>query len=173
MKDQSIYLETASYFHYYFDLVETNDLVLELQKSKHSTIDFIQSIPKEKEDYAYSDGKWTIKEVFRHIIDSERVYAYRAFRFSRFDNTELAGFDENKYIENVNSIHFSLKDLLLEYVNLRDSTINLFETMTDQMLDFKGTANNMKTSARILGYMTVGHNIHHYNFIKKHYLGSE
>jgi len=173
MNDQSIYQDAPSYFHYYFDLVQTNDLNYELQKNKQATIDFIQSIPLGKEDYAYQKGKWTIKEVIRHIVDTERVFAYRAFRFSRFDSTELAGFDENHYINNVKDINFDINDLLSEFVNLRSSTVNLFETMTDQMLDFKGTANNNKVSARALGFMIIGHNLHHCNFVSTHYLDND
>jgi len=106
----------------------------------------------------------------RHIIDCERVYAYRAFRFSRFDDTELPGFDENQYIIHSQKIQSDLQSLKDEYSNIRESTLNLFKPMTENMLDFKGTANTAGFTARGLGYMTVGHNIHHCNFIKTHYL---
>jgi hypothetical protein len=170
MTDKSIYKDAPDYCHYFFDLVQSNDLISELHKSKQTTHDFILSIPFGKENYTYSENKWTIKEVLRHIIDSERVYAYRALRFSRFDNTELPGFDENEYIKSVKNIKYNLKDLLIEYLNVRDASINLFNFLTDEMLDFKGIANKVNYTARTLGFMSVGHNIHHCNFIKTKYL---
>jgi hypothetical protein len=164
------YSDAPQYCHYYFDLVEQDNLIDALKKSYEETLTLIASIPKEKENYSYAAGKWTTKEVLRHIIDCERVYAYRAFRFSRFDNLELAGFDENQYITNSQEIEWDLLTLKDEYSNVRKSTLNLFMPMTEKMLDFKGTANKVNFTARGLACMTVGHNIHHCNFIKTHYL---
>jgi len=173
MTDKTIYKDAPDYCHYFFDLIGTNDLISELQKSKQITQDFILTIPEEKGNYAYSENKWTIKEVLRHIIDCERIYTYRALRFSRFDDTELAGFDENDYIANVKNIKFSLSDLLTEYTEVRNATISLFKSMTDEMLDFKGKANNAYFTPRAIGFMTAGHNIHHCNFILTKYLNDK
>lgn len=170
MKDKSFYKDAPAYCHYFFDLVETGNLVLELEESKKLTQDFLSQVPVDKENYRYDENKWTIKEVVRHIIDCERVYVYRAFRFSRFDATELAGFDEDRYIDKVKSIHFSMADLLEEYLHLRNATISLYKTMSDEMLDFKGRANNANHTARTMGIMAVGHNLHHIQFIKNKYL---
>lgn len=170
MKDKTIYRDAPNYCHYFFDLVETNDLLIELENSCKLTLELFKLITSEKENFSYQPKKWTINEVLRHIIDCERVYSYRALRFSRFDNTELAGFDENKYIENMIGIVQNLDDLKDEYVNVRKATIALFKTMTHEMLDFKGTANKVSFTARTLGFMTVGHNLHHSNFIKTKYL---
>ena len=106
----------------------------------------------------------------KHIIDCERIYTYRALRFSRFDNTELAGFDENEYTANVKKIKYHLKDLLDEYINVRNASMNLFKNMTEEMLNFKGKANNAYFTPRTIGFMTAGHNVHHCNFIKTYYL---
>jgi len=92
---------------------------------------------------------------------------------SRFDNTELAGFDENKYVDNFKVTKQNLEELENEFENVRKSTISLFQTMTDEMLDFKGTANKVAFTARALGFMTVGHNLHHCNFIKTKYLSKQ
>ncbi|MBK7559373.1 MAG: DinB family protein [Chitinophagaceae bacterium] len=164
------YSDAPKYCHYYFDLVTENNLLDALQNSYKETLTLIASIPTEKENYSYAERKWTTKDVLRHIIDCERVYAYRAFRFSRFDDTELPGFDENQYIIHSQKIQSDLQSLKDEYSNIRESTLNLFKPMTENMLDFKGTANTAGFTARGLGYMTVGHNIHHCNFIKTHYL---
>lgn len=164
--------DSPTYCHYYIDLVQSNDLVHELIEVKNKTIDLIASIPKELETYSYAPGKWSIKEVIRHIIDCERVYNYRAFRFSRFDSTELAGFDEKMYVDNSNDLNYMLSDLTEEYVYVRNASISLYTHLTKERLDFKGISNKAVFTARSLGYMTVGHNIHHANFIYTHYLKS-
>lgn len=173
MTDKTIYRDAPQYCHYFFDLVQTDDLLTELEKSYHLTQELFSLIIPEKENYSYQPNKWTTKEVIRHIIDCERVYTYRALRFSRFDNTELSGFDENKYIDGIKNIEQNFTDLKDEFENVRKSTIALFKTMTKEMLDFKGTANKVVFTARTLGFMTVGHNIHHCNFIKTNYLNGQ
>lgn len=161
---------TPDYCRYYLDLVETGDLISELEKTKQHTLELFDRIRPENENFSYQSGKWTTKEVLRHIVDCERIYSYRAFRFSRFDETELAGFDEGMYIANLNSSLLNLSGLKEDYLSVRSSTISLFKGMTDEMLDFKGTANQGVFSARALGYMCVGHNIHHCNMLKERYL---
>ncbi len=164
------YSEVPKYFHPFIELVKGNDLVAALISSQEMTIELFRSIPLTKENDSYAVNKWSIKEVLRHIIDCERVYTYRAFRFSRFDQTELAGFDEERYINEVSVLSFSLTDLLQEYDAVRKATIGLFRFMNEKMLDFQGTANGFNMTARALGYLTVGHNIHHNNFIIEKYL---
>jgi hypothetical protein len=170
MIDKTIYKDAPPYCSYFFDLVQTDDLLSELEKSYQMTLELFRLITPEKENYSYLPNKWTTKEVIRHIIDCERVYAYRALRFSRLDNTELSGFDENLYIERLIRVEQHLTDLSEEYENVRKSTISLFKNMTNEMLDFRGTANKVVFTARTLGFMTIGHNVHHCNFIRANYL---
>lgn len=170
MRDKRYYQDAPPYCHYFFDLIPTEDLLSELDKSLQSTIALIGQIIPEKENYSYQSNKWTTKEVIRHIIDCERIYTYRALRFSRFDDTELRGFDEDMYIANLKALEENLRDLEEEFLYLRKSTIALFKSMTEEMLDFRGIANEVIYSPRTLGYMTVGHNLHHCNFIRTHYL---
>ena len=172
MTNKTIYKDAPPYCHYFFDLVKTDDLQFELQKTKQLTQDLLGLITSENENYSYQSNKWTTKEIVRHIIDCERVFTYRALRFSRFDNTELAGFDENQYIDKIKGIEQNLNDLKEEYENVRKSTIALFKNMTNEMLDNQGTANKGIFTARTLGFMTVGHNLHHCNFIKANYLNN-
>lgn len=164
------YTDAPSYCHYFFDLVKSDDLIGELQYAQQKTLQLIRSIPESKSDYRYAIDKWSVKEVLRHIIDCERVYTYRAFRFSRFDDTELSGFDENNYILFTEDIDVTLDDIAAEYKAVRDATIRLFAPMTKEMLDFKGMANKVGFTARGLGFMAVGHNIHHCNFLRTRYL---
>lgn len=169
MTNKSIYKDAPPYCHYFFDLVKTDNLLAELELSKQTTLDIFELINPVKENYAYEPNKWTTKEVIRHIIDCERVYTYRALRFSRFDDTELAGFDEDKYIAQIKSINHNLADLRNEYLAVRNASISLFKAMDHDMLDFKGRANNAYFTARAIGFMTVGHNLHHCNIIKTRY----
>lgn len=164
------YNDAPAYTHFFMNLVQEEDLIEALRKTHQQTLEFIASIPTEKEDYKYEENKWTIKQVFAHIIDCERVYSYRAFRFSRFDATELASFDQNKYADHILSSSKSLKEMLAEYNHIRQATIALFSDMTNEMLDFKGKANNVDFTARGLGFMAVGHNLHHCNVIREKYL---
>lgn len=158
------------YFVYYTGLVKENDLVQALSHCREHTLDLFSSVPVEKENYAYAPGKWTVKQLLSHLIDTERIFAYRALRFSRMDSTELPGYDENLFAANSNTENLMLERLLEEYRAVRKSTLSLFEAMNDEMLDFKGTANGMQCTARALGYMIVGHEIHHCKVLKERYL---
>lgn len=170
MIDKTIYLDAPNYCHYYFDLVETNNLLIELERSKQITQQLFGQITAEMESFKYEPTKWTTNEIIRHIIDCERVYTYRALRFSRFDKAELSGFNESKYIESIKGNELKLPDLEDEFINVRKSTIALFKVMTNEMLDFKGIANKVEFTARALGFMTIGHNLHHCNIIRTKYL---
>ncbi|MDP1676281.1 MAG: DinB family protein [Bacteroidota bacterium] len=169
MINKEIYKDAPEYCYYFFDLVQTNNLLSELEKSKELTLNIFNLITSELENYSYETNKWTIKEVLRHIIDMERIFQYRAFRFSRFDNTELSSVEENDYIKNVKQNEIKLSDLKEDYLAVRNSTINLYKNMTEKMLDFKGTANGQAFTSRTLGFAMVGHNLHHINFVKTKY----
>jgi len=170
VNDIELYKSSPEYFHYYFNLINTNDIVDALVKSKNQTFDLFESINEEKENYSYGAGKWTTKEVIRHIIDTERIFAYRALRFSRFDKTELPGFDENAYVDSMKLIAQDFGALTEEYLIVRDSSISLFKSMTNEMLDFLGTANKVKVSTKAIGFMIAGHNLHHCNFLMEKYI---
>jgi uncharacterized damage-inducible protein DinB len=173
MNIPSLYASSPVYCHYYFDLVQTDDLLAELSSDLDKTIEFFKSIPTEKEHFAYQEGKWTITQLLRHIIDCERIFAYRALRFARFDDTNLAGFDEDFYMAGLLSKKENLDILIEEFISVRNATISLFETFTDEMLDFHGTANNLKVSARAIGFCVVGHNMHHREVLNQRYFRSD
>ncbi len=162
--------DTPAYFRGYIDLVPENNLLDALDKNLNNTIYLFENVSEEKENFAYAEGKWTIKEVLNHIIDTERIFAYRALRFSRLDETDLPGYDENLFTENANVSHRSLQHLIEEFRVIRKSTHYLFEAMTNEMLDFVGTANKSRSSARALGFMIIGHAIHHNHVLKERYL---
>lgn len=147
----------------------TDNLVLALQESKAHCLRVFSRISPEKENYAYAPGKWTTKEVLRHIIETDRILSYRALRFSRFDANPLPGFNENAYIENTRDMQYSMQSLLNEFESLRESIIQMYLPMTDEMLQFKGTANGLQYSALALGFMVSGHTLHHCKVLQERY----
>lgn len=173
MTRQIIYQNAPKYYHNYLDLVPSSDLMKELRKSKDTTLELIKKIRPDEEDFAYQTKKWTLKQVIKHIIDCERIFAYRAFRFSRFDSTELYGFDENKYIAAIQEKPLFLSELSKEYQSVRNATIDLYKNMDDDMLSFVGKASQDNFTARAIGYITVGHNLHHCRIITERYLNHE
>jgi hypothetical protein len=173
MKNKAIYKDAPEYSSYYFDLIQSDDLFYEFEKSKELTLSIFKLISPELENYSYQLNKWTTKEVLRHIIDMERIFAYRAFRFSRFDDTELSGVEENDYIEKVKQTDIKVSDLQEEYLAVRNSTVLIYRNIKTEMLDFKGTANKQTYTARTLGFAMIGHNIHHCNYIKTKYLNQK
>lgn len=164
------YNDFPPYCRHYFDLVAEDDLMEALKNSRDHTLKFISEIPAAKENFSYAENKWTVKQVLSHIIDCERIYAYRALRFSRKDNTELPGFDEDLFAANANASGRNLQDLAEEYKSVRGSTIFLFEHMTEEMLGFKGMANKLWLTPCAIGFLAAGHNIHHCKIIKERYL---
>jgi uncharacterized damage-inducible protein DinB len=164
--------EAPAYYYKYFELVQETDLMEALKNSGEYSEKFFAAIPLEKENYRYAEGKWTVKEVIGHIIDTERIFGYRAMCFSRKDNTELPGFDEGLYAPNANAGNRSLEDMIEEYRAVRQASISLFKYLTEEMLSFHGKANKMEVNARSIGWMIVGHNMHHCKVIGERYLAN-
>lgn len=163
--------EFAEYYVNYINQVKCLDIVESLEENLDEFVDFIQdNIPETKYLYRYQPEKWSIQEVIQHIIDAERIFAYRALRIARFDSTPLHGFEENDYVRVCDADHRSMEDLLQEFVLVRKSNIKLFESFSDEMLIHKGTASNHPISVRALGYIIAGHCIHHQKVIKERYL---
>jgi uncharacterized damage-inducible protein DinB len=158
------------YYTRYVDLVKNDDLLEVLRTSNDTTLALIAGIPEEKGTFAYASGKWTIKELLCHIMDAERIFAYRALRFARNDSTNLHGFEENDYAPQANAHGRTLKQLATELKNLRSTTIDLFASLTPEMLQRKGTANNTLVSVVNLGYIIAGHETHHRNVLNERYL---
>lgn len=170
MQDKSLYATAPAYYTYYFDLVTSNDLIHELQKNNVQVVDFLDSFPDEKWHYRYAARKWTAAEVVRHIIETERVFAYRALRFSRHDATPLPGFNENEFIDHLSHVEFNREDMKRDFQFVRQATVSLFQSMNRDMLSFMGNANGLSISAEMLGFMIVGHTMHHIGIIEERYL---
>lgn len=154
----------------YIKALDNVDLLEELEISLHDFIKFVQNIPLDKFDYRYAEGKWTIKEIIQHIIDAERIFAYRALRISRNDQTPLPGFDENDYVDNTSGNNRSIQELLTEFSAVRHSNLLLFKSFSDEQLTRMGIASNHPVSARALGFLIIGHQKHHQRVFQERYL---
>lgn len=163
--------EYASYYTNYINQVsEEYTLIEELEISLHRFIKFVQDIPMDKFDYRYAEGKWTIKDIIQHIIDAERIFAYRALRFARNDTTELPGFEENDFVDEAHADKRSIMELLTELSSVRHSTLLLFKTFSDEQLIRIGIASNNPMSVRALGFIIIGHQNHHQRIFEERYL---
>ncbi|MFZ6000430.1 MAG: DinB family protein [Bacteroidota bacterium] len=158
------------FYKNYVKLIEETDVLQALRLSGARTQLLVHSIPEAKADYRYADGKWTVREVLAHMIDAERIFAYRALRFARNDKTPLSGWDENEYAPYLNASGRSLKKLGDEMVHLCATTVDLFESFTEDMLARKGVANNNEMTVLVLGLVTAGHEAHHRKILAERYL---
>lgn len=158
------------YYWTYIDLIAGEDLVAALSSNIAEALAVGRSISPEMEEYRYAPGKWSIKQVYSHLTDTERVMAYRALCFSRGDTSELPGFSEDDYAAAAHTEARTLADILNELHLVRQSTIALYQSMNDKMLDTKGIANKISTNPRAIGYMIAGHQLHHINILKERYL---
>lgn len=161
--------------HYknYVKQIEETDLIQALRISGHRMLELVHFIKEEKADYRYAEGKWTVREVLCHIIDAERIFAYRAMRFARNDKSILAPFDENEYAGQANASGRSLKKIADEMAHLRVSTIDLFNSFTPEMLVHKGTGNYSELSVVAIGFIIAGHETHHRKILMERYLSAK
>ena len=164
-------IEYASYYgNYIAQVSEEYTLVEELEISVHRMVKFVQNIPLDKFDYRYAEGKWTIKDIIQHLIDAERIFAYRALRFARNDKTALASFDENNYADCANATKRSIQDLLSELLVVRQATLSLYKSFSEEQLLKTGIASNNPMSVRALGFVIIGHQNHHQRVFEERYL---
>lgn len=162
--------EYADFYKSYIQALEDVELIEELEISLHDFIRFVQNIPMDKFDYRYAEGKWTIKEIIQHLIDSERVFSYRALRISRNDKTPLPGFDENEYVANSNGNKRNLQGLLTELAVVRQATLSLFNSFSQEQLQHVGIASENEISVRAIGFIIIGHQKHHQKIFSERYL---
>jgi uncharacterized damage-inducible protein DinB len=158
------------YFYNYIRLVENEDLKTILKNQLPESLAFFNSIPKEKYDYKYAEGKWSIKEALQHIIDTERVFTYRSLAFSRKDTNILPSFDDKSYAANANGSRREWNDLVDEFTAVRNATQLLFNSFSTEQLDSLGKASDYEMNAKAMGYTIAGHLAHHINVIKERYL---
>lgn len=162
--------KVPEFYQTYFKQIGNSELVPLLLQSGDHMMELLKSINDEKALYRYADDKWSIKDVVQHMIDSERVFVYRAMRFARNDKTELSGFDQDDYVLEANADHRTVHQLLTEFMNLRASTIDFFSSLSKEYRDRVGKSNGVEMSVEMLGYIISGHLLHHISIIEERYL---
>ncbi|WP_317896631.1 DinB family protein [Aurantibacillus circumpalustris] len=159
-----------SYYDYYNELVKENDLLAAFDSGWLEVQKVVSTISKEKESLAYAEGKWTIKQVIIHLIDTERIFTYRALRFARKDPQQVLSYDEDDYAAAAELDNRTLSDLIQEFETVRKASISLYKTFSEETMLRSGLTAIGSASVISLGYMTCGHALHHLNVIKERYL---
>lgn len=164
-------MEFDKYYKRYIDKLSGDvNLVDGFKIGCKNAVNFFESIPSEKIEYRYASEKWTVKEIFQHLIDTERIFMYRCFRIARNDKTPLAGFNQEIYIEPSNANNKTTTELLEEFKAVRNNSISLLSSLTDNNLEYIGNANGSSMSARAAAFIIIGHEIWHMEIIKEKYL---
>jgi len=158
------------YFDYYINLVKEDNLIDALEKNKTEFLELLASISSEKENHIYAPGKWTAMQVINHIIDTERIFSYRALRFARGDNQLLKSYDENSYADNAHLKNSNITLLRDEFNAVRISSILLFKQLSEHELRLVGNVESGKTTVLSIGFVICGHTLHHASVIKERYL---
>jgi hypothetical protein len=163
-------LVVPEFYQGYVNALTEDELMPALQHNAQAFTEFLRSIPLDKIDYAYAPGKWTIRQLFQHVIDTERVFVYRALSFARKDSAHLPGFDEQAWAATTFSMQRKWDDMIREFAALREATILFFASLDQAQLQQTGTANNSVISVGSLGFICAGHVAHHMRVIKERYL---
>ena len=162
--------EFAPYYNNYVSLITDEPITTVLEGQPGELSRLISGLPEEKGTYAYAEGKWTIKELLSHLIDGERIFAYRVLRISRGDKTPIEGFEQDGYIATSNANNRSFAELLEEFGLLRKANVLLVKNLSDESSRLMGTASDNPVSARALVYIMAGHVRHHQNILNERYL---
>jgi uncharacterized damage-inducible protein DinB len=155
-------------FPYYIELLRSADY--KQLFSSPATFLLLEKISEEQANYQYAPGKWSIKQIVGHITDHERIMTYRALRFSRKDNTQLPGYDQNLFVDNSRFNELSFQQLLSDFKNVRAATNSFIDSLSEFQLGLKGFAWKYELTVEEFLKATVGHEIHHINIIKDRYL---
>ena len=162
--------ESSEYFKRYINLVETENIVAALKKQLTDIEQFFREWPRNKWDHTYAPGKWTIRELLIHMMDAERILAYRALRIARNDATSLPGFDQDEFTPFMNAANRSAESIMSEYRAVRMATIALFENLDDAASSRIGTASNAPASPLAMAFVIAGHELHHMHVIREKYI---
>lgn len=158
------------YFQGYINLVEANSIHEAIEKYSFQISNFFGGINENKADYSYAEGKWSLKEMLQHIIDTERIFAYRVVSLARGEKNPLPGFDENEYAANSEANNREWKSLLNEFYACRTSTDLLLKSLSPNQLSQSGITNGKPNTTVAIGFVIFGHILHHINIIKDRYL---
>lgn len=160
----------STYYETYIKLIEGDDILRILNDQSKKTQDILNSFSEHKGNYRYADGKWTVKEIVGHLMDSERVFAYRAMCIARGEKKSLPGFEQDDYVKEGNFNRRELFDLNYEFRLLRESNLLLFRSFTPEMLKLKGFANETSVTVLAILFIIAGHEKHHMKVLREKYM---
>jgi hypothetical protein len=164
--------EYNEYYERYISLVDSTDVLGILANQGQRFREVLGRLSDTQGNFAYAPGKWSIKEVVGHVVDTERIFSYRALRIGRGDQTPIEGFEQDDYIRNGGFGQHSLSDLLAEHAAVRSATLALFRLFDQAAWVRRGTANNKEISVRALAYIAAGHERHHQGILQEKYLSA-
>ena len=162
--------ERLPYYGRYIALVGQGDIVETLIDQQQKTVEGLSAIDGERANFRYAPDKWSIKEVLGHLTDTERIFAYRALRIARGDQTPIEGFEQDDYVRGANFTACKWPDMIEEFTYVRRASVSLFEHLSPEAWLRQGTANQSAISVRALAYTMAGHEIHHRNILRDKYL---
>ena len=169
-KSQVTTAQFPPYYATYVNLVADTHIEKALTDGLLKTVAFFEAIPVDKTTYSYTEGKWTPKEVLLHLIDTERVFSYRALSIARSAVTNLPGFDQDEFVVNSNANDRDMESIVKEYIATRKATIFLFTTINEEVQAKIGNSNGGPLSPAAAGFIMCGHEIHHCDVITERYL---
>lgn len=162
--------EYADYYHNYVEQIESDDILNFMEMQMTEISELFKRVSEDNGDYAYAEGKWTIKEIIGHLVDTERILAYRALCFARGEKQILPGFEQDDYVNEGFFNDRSLVNLLKEFVALRQANIIMFKNFSDDILMRRGNANKSEFTVNAFQYIIPGHVEHHLKILKEKYL---
>jgi uncharacterized damage-inducible protein DinB len=160
----------GDYYQKYIDLVPGDDIFRVLVEQNVESQNVLNSFSESKGNHSYAEGKWTVKEVIGHMMDVERIFAYRALCIARGDSNPLPSMDQDVYVKNGNFNKRQLFDLNYEYRLVRESNILLFGSFDKNVLHNRGIASGYEVTVLALMWMTAGHEKHHLNVLMERYM---
>lgn len=162
--------EYKAFYHGYIARVGDGEITGLLARQIGGTLELLRGIPEGRGSHRYAPDKWTIRETIAHMIDTERVFAYRALRVARGDATPLPGFDQDDYVPTSGAERRTIRDLADEFAHVRQATVDLFTHFDDEAMARRGTASNSTITPRALAYIIAGHELHHAAILREKYL---
>jgi uncharacterized damage-inducible protein DinB len=164
--------EYVPHFATYISKVPDGDLLETLERQWEELGCLLEELDDDAADFRYAEGKWSVKELLGHLLDSERIFAYRLLCIARGEQTPLPGFDENAYVAHGGFGARPLEALLEEYDLIRGSTLALLRGLDEASFDRRGTSNKNPVTVRALAWILAGHELHHMSILKERYLPS-
>jgi uncharacterized damage-inducible protein DinB len=165
--------EYAPYYERYTSLVSEGDVVFILTEQMEKSLQTLRKIDDTQANYRYAPDKWSVKQLLGHVIDTERIFSYRALRFARNDSQSLTGFDQDQFVNGADFDSRNFADMVDEFEHVRRATIHLLKPLSDEEWLRRGIANDSEISVRALAFILAGHELHHLNILKNRYLNHE